>query len=256
MSEDCPKPRIDQEFSGEYFVLSKAKHLYNYNLMLFNSLHIAIVDDHSLFRKTLRDFLSEQKNMKVTIQATDMFDLSDKLKNAAVDILIMDLFMPGMHGNDAVKSMRAEYPDIKMLILSMSNDMDMISDLLDLGIHGYISKSDEPEDLVRAIHTVSENRIYHNRIFTEALYWNKQINIRAHKADSLPLLNEREKKILQLIWEEKSSKEIADELFLGVRSVEKIRQDIKEKIGAKSTVGLLKYALDQRIIRSKYQALH
>jgi DNA-binding NarL/FixJ family response regulator len=156
--------------------------------------------------------------------------------------------MPGLNGNEAVNLMRREYPDIKILVLSMSNDMDLISDLLDSGIHGYISKSDEPEDLVQAIYTVSDNRIYHNKIYTEALYWNKQNTIRARNEGARALLNEREKKILQLLWEEKSNKEIADELFLGVRSVEKIRQDIKEKIGAKSTVGLLKYAIEKKII--------
>jgi DNA-binding NarL/FixJ family response regulator len=185
----------------------------------------------------------------VVIQATDMLDLLDKLKDGSIDVLVMDLFMPGLAGNDAVKIIRNEYPDIKILILSMSNDMDLISDLLDSGIHGFISKSDEPEELVQAIYTASANGIYQNRIFTEALYWNKQSNIRARTVGGMALLSEREKRILQLIWEEKSNKEIADELFLGVRSVEKIRQDIKEKIGVRSTVGLLKYAIDKRIIR-------
>jgi DNA-binding NarL/FixJ family response regulator len=216
--------------------------------MLFKDLQVAIVDDHSIFRKTLKNYLSEQKGIQVVAQASDMVDLSGKFKNVSIDVLIMDLFMPGLNGNEAVNLMRREYPDIKILVLSMSNDMDLISDLLDSGIHGYISKSDEPEDLVQAIYTVSDNRIYHNKIYTEALYWNKQNTIRARNEGARALLNEREKKILQLLWEEKSNKEIADELFLGVRSVEKIRQDIKEKIGAKSTVGLLKYAIEKKII--------
>lgn len=216
--------------------------------MLPQDLHVAIVDDHSLFRKTLKNYLSEQNGMEVVIQASDMVDLLGKCKDISIDVLIMDLFMPGLHGNNAVSLMRSEYPDIKILILSMSMDMDLISDLLDSGIHGFISKADEPEALVQAICTVAEGRIFHNRIFTEALYWNKQNNIRARREGALVLLNEREKKVLQLLWEEKSNKEIADELYLGVRSVEKIRQDMKEKIGVKSTVGLLKYAIDKKII--------
>jgi DNA-binding NarL/FixJ family response regulator len=216
--------------------------------MLFRTFNLAIVDDHSLFRKTLQNFLSEQKNINVTIQASGVPELFDKLKHTTADILLMDIFMPELNGNDALKSIRNAYPFIKILILSMCNDMNLISDLLDAGIHGYISKADEPEELLEAIKAVSEGRIYRNRIFTEALYWNKQNNIRTYKDESLAVLNEREKKILQLIWEEKSNKEIADELFLGVRSVEKIRQDLKEKIGVKSTVGLLKYAINQKII--------
>lgn len=216
--------------------------------MLSKDLHLAIVDDHALFRKTLKNYLSEQKRIQVVVQASDMLDLVTKFRTISVDVLIMDLFMPGLHGNDAVRLIRTEYPDVKILVLSMSIDIDLISELLDSGIHGYISKADEPEHLVQAIYTVSECRIYHNKLFTEALYVNKQNNIGAHRQGNLVLLNEREKKLLQLLWEEKSNKEIADELFLGVRSVEKIRQDIKEKIGAKSTVGLLKYAIDNKII--------
>jgi DNA-binding NarL/FixJ family response regulator len=216
--------------------------------MLFSPINLAIVDDHSLFRKTLKNYLSEQKNINVAIQASGMFELFDKLRHTHIDVLLMDVFMPDMNGNTALFKIRNEYPDIKILVLSMSNDMGLISDMLDSGIHGYISKSDEPEDLLQAIQAVSEGRIYRNRLFTEALYWNKQNNIKTFANESVTTLNEREKKILKLIWEEKSNKQMADDLFLGVRSVEKIRQDLKEKIGAKSTVGLLKYAINKKII--------
>jgi len=215
--------------------------------MLLRSINLAIVDDHALFRKTLKNFLSD-KNINVAVQAADIFDLLNKLKTSSIDVLLMDVFLPELNGNDALKIIRSEYPDIKILMLSMSTDMDLISDLLDAGIHGYISKSEEPEELLQAIHVVADNRIYRNRLFTEALYWNKQNNIKSFTDDAAVALNEREKRMLQLIWEEKSNKEIADDLFLGVRSVEKIRQDMKEKIGARSTVGLLKYAIIKKII--------
>jgi DNA-binding NarL/FixJ family response regulator len=216
--------------------------------MLFEPINVGIVDDHSLFRKTLKNYLSDQENIHVPIQASGMFDLFEKLKHHSLDVLLMDIFMPEWNGNDALKAIRTEYPLIKILMLSMSADMDLISELLDSGIHGYISKADEPEELLLAIQAVSDGRIYRNRLFTEALYWNKQNNIKTYANEPSAPLNDREKKILHLIWEEKSNKEMADELFLGVRSVEKIRQDLKEKIGAKSTVGLLKYAIDKRII--------
>lgn len=216
--------------------------------MPLRPIHLGIVDDHSLFRKTLKNYLSEQSFINVTIQASDIVDLFIKLKSASIDVLVMDLFMPGLTGKDAVMKIRSEYPSIQILVLSMSLDIDLICDLLDLGIHGYISKSDEPEDLLQAIQSLSNNQIYRNKWFTEALYRNKQNNIKTNIEKPFAMLNEREKKILRLIWEEKSNKEMADELFLGIRSVEKIRQDMKEKIGVKSTVGLLKYAIDKRII--------
>lgn len=217
-------------------------------LSLSKPINLAIVDDHALFRKTLRNFLSEQKNINVSIQASDIFELFNKLKDTSVDVLLMDIFMPDMNYKDVLKTIMCEYTNIKILVLSVSNDLDLISDLLDFGIYGYISKADEPEDLLQAIIAVSENKMYRNGLLTEALYWKKQNNIRAYMEKAMVNLDEREKKILKLIWEEKSNREIAGELFLGVRSIEKIRQDIKEKIGAKSTVGVLKYAINKKII--------
>jgi len=216
--------------------------------MLSGQLSLAIVDDHALFRKTLTNYLSEQQNIFVSLQAPDIFDLLDKLKRTSVDILVMDIFLPKLNGNDALKMIKDEHPGLKIVILSMSTDMYIISDLLEEGIHAYISKADEPEELIRAIEAVSENRIYRNRVFTDALYWSRQNIKKPVTAGTQVHLNDREEKILQLIWEEKSNKEIADVLFLGTRSIEKIRQDMKEKLGVRSTVGLLKYAINKRII--------
>jgi DNA-binding NarL/FixJ family response regulator len=216
--------------------------------MLFKPITLGIVDDHALFRKALKNYLSEQKNISVSIQASDIFELFSKLKDTSVDVLLMDVFMPEVNRMDALKAILNKYPGIKILLVSASNDMGLISDLLDYGIYGYISKADEPEDLLQAIITASENRIYRNKLFTEAMYWKKQNNIGNYTGRVKINLDERERKILKLIWEEKSNKEIAGELFLGIRSIEKIRQNIKEKIGAKSIVGLLKYALNKKII--------
>jgi DNA-binding NarL/FixJ family response regulator len=214
--------------------------------MLSKIANLAIVDDHALFRKALKNYLSEQKNINVIMQASDVNELLEKLRHFSIDVLVMDLFMPGLNGNDALRIIRSRYPEMKIIILSMNADVDVISDLLDSGIHGYISKSDEPDELLQAIQAVAEGRIYRNRIFTEALYWSKQHSISTTRTNVV--LNEREKRILQIIWEEKTNKEIANELFLSVKSVEKIRQELKEKIGTRSTVGLLKYAISNQII--------
>src|SRR5579872_2126530 len=146
--------------------------------MLLRPINLAIVDDHSLFRKTLKTFLEERDNIRVVVQAGDVFELLNKLKTTSIDVLLMDVFLPELSGNDALKIILNEYPTIKILMLSMSSDLGLISELLDAGFHGYISKSEEPEELLVAINTVAENRIYRNKIFTEALYWNKQNNIR------------------------------------------------------------------------------
>jgi DNA-binding NarL/FixJ family response regulator len=204
-----------------------------------------------LFRKTLKNYLLHQKNIGVVLQASDIPELLDKLTSSMIDILIMDLMMPGINDADAVTLLRARYPSIRILVLSMCTDVDMVSDLLESGINGYIACSDEPEELVQAIYAAAENRLYRNGLLMEALYWNKQntVNLSNYPEGYMINLNEREKKILCMIWEEKTNKEIAEELFLGVRSIEKIRQSMKDKIAVKSTIGLIKYAIDKRIIR-------
>jgi len=203
-------------------------------------INLAIVDDHVLIRKVIADYLT-QNSINIHIQSSDVIDLLGKLHKSSTDILLMDLFLPKIHSLDALRVIRNEFPDMKIIVFSMNADLQLISNILDYGIHAYISKSDEPENLLQAIISVYDNRIYRNKILTEALYWNKQNNAKNGKDNFT--FDERERKILQLLWEEKSNKEIANEIFLSVRSVEKIRQDMKEKLNVKSTIGLLKYAL-------------
>ncbi|GGA93658.1 response regulator transcription factor [Puia dinghuensis] len=216
--------------------------------MLLTFTTLAIVDDQLLFRKTLTTFLASQKNLIVKIQSSNVTDLLYQLKDHHIDVLVIDILMPQIDGLSVFEVIRSEFPLTKVIVLSMNLDIGVISHLLEMGIHAYISKSDEPDELLRAIRAVSEGKIYRNELFTEALYWNKQMRFR--KPDKNSQLNEREKKIVQLIWEEKNNKEIADAMFLSIRSIEKIRQDIKKKLGIKSTIGLLKYAINQNIIKT------
>jgi DNA-binding NarL/FixJ family response regulator len=213
-----------------------------------HQIKLCVVDDHILFRKTLVNFLSQQKAIEVSFEASDAYDLFNKLKREPVDILLMDIFMPHINGTDALTIIRNEYPDIRIIMLSMCTDVAVVSHLLDIGIHGYISKADDPEELLKAVVSAKENRIYRNKLFTDALYWGSQNNMGSARRERKVSFDDREKMIIQLLWEEKNNKQIAEQLFLSVRSIEKIRQDIKEKLGVKTTVGLLKYALDKRII--------
>jgi len=210
-------------------------------------INVGIFDDHSLFREFLKSYLSQQVNINVAVVASDVGDLMNKLRVDFVDILILDIFLPRLHDIEAIEAIRGKYPAIKILVLSMSTDMNLVSNMLDAGIHGYVCKSDEPQQMLDAIHSIVHNRMFRNKWLTEGLYWSRQLVLEGNKA-KYSLLSDREKRVLQLLWEEKNNKEIADELFLGLRSVEKIRQDIKEKIGAKTIVGILKYGIHKKII--------
>ena len=216
--------------------------------MLIRPINIAIADDHTLFRKTLRAYLSEQKDTNIVLQATDTSDLVSQLKIYSIDVVLMDLFMPDLDAIDAISTIRREHPSVKIIILSISMDVDMISNLIDFGIHGYVSKSDDAEELLRVIYDVANNKICQNKLFINALFKCKQQSLKVYLSDRNETLSDREWKILQLLWREKSNKEIADELFLGVRTIERIRQEMKEKVGTKSTVGLIKFAINKKMI--------
>lgn len=217
--------------------------------MLPSHINLAIVDENTLFRKTLKNYLSEQRNITVVIQSPDIPDLLKKLKDFNTHILLMDLFLPHINGIDAIKMIKSEYPEIKIVLLTMCTDMNLLSELLDSSVYGIISKADEPEEVINAITSVAEHRIYRSKLLTEVMYWGKQHRTRNHNDRRHVELNDREKEVLQLLWEEKSNREIASHLFLSIRSVEKIRQDMKEKLNVKSTIGLLKYAINEHIIR-------
>lgn len=212
--------------------------------------NLAIVDESLLFRKLLRSKFSEQNNLNVAIDTSELYDLFQMLTDYPVDVLIIDVIMHNQNISDSLRRIYEEYPGIKILILSMCTDVEIISDLLNLGIYGYVSKTDSPEELQKAVVSVCTGKIYRNRFFTELLYWGVQKNVAQLAYDKSMKLTDREVKILQLLWNEKSNREIADLVHLSIRSVEKIRQIIKDKIGAKSTVGLLRYAVENNIIHT------
>ncbi|MEO5561864.1 MAG: response regulator transcription factor [Chitinophagaceae bacterium] len=218
-------------------------------------INVAVVDDHTLFRKALVNYLSQQTSLNIVIEVHDAIELLPKLAGISIDVILLDVFAPGINCIEALRTIRKDHPQIKVVVLSMCTDMRLINDLIETGIHGFISKTDEPENLCNAISAAAENRIFRNKLFTEALYWNRQVGIKNGTNGNNVVFAEREKRILQLLWEEKNNKEIADEIFLSVRSVEKIRQDMKEKLAVKSTIGLLKYALMHKIIDNNNQTV-
>lgn len=210
------------------------------------AIKLGIADSHKLLCEVLKNFFAQQPRLQ-TVFDTDGSNLATTLQNNPVDVLLMEIVIPGMEGIETLKAIRRGHPQLKVIILSMCTDLQLVDSLFDIGIHGYISKSDEPEHLLQAIIAAADDNVYRNRILTEALYFNRRQNSRRQLAPVVDL-DEREKRILQMLWEEKSNQEIADEFFLGIRSIEKIRRSLKEKIGTKSAVGLIKYAINHKIV--------
>lgn len=216
--------------------------------MLKSSINVALLDEESLFSKLLKNYLETAGNVKVVFYGSDQSALQRKLADINADVLLTGLFINQQDMLGTLELIRETSPGVKILVLSKSTDMELISGLLDLGIHGCMSKMSDPDEILGAITEVASGKIYRNNLFTEALYWSRQDHTLAHASYDLIALDDREKRILQLVWEEKSNREIANEIFISVRSVEKIRQDLRKKTGIKSTIGLMKYAIKTRII--------
>jgi len=144
--------------------------------------------------------------------------------------------------------LQEKYPHIRVLIVSMSLEHGTINEMLNMGAYGYLSKGDDISELSDAIIEASARKVHRNKILTEALYWRTDHTAQRDSSPSPIVLTEKQKKILQLLWNEKSTQEIADEVFLSVSAVDKIKQQLKEKTGVKNTVGLIKYAITNKII--------
>ncbi len=217
--------------------------------MTNGKINLAIVDEHRVFRKAITSYLSQFSEINISIEAANGNELLQLMKHNGCNVVLLDFHVSALNGIETIKTLQEDYPGIKIIVLSIEADLEMASQLLDLGIHGYLSKSDEPEDLYHAVKAVHNDRVYRNKLLTEALYFAKYSNMKSCGKTSKKIdFDNREVNILKLLWEEKCNKEIASEIFLGIRSVEKIRQDMKKKLGVTTTVGLLKYALKNKLI--------
>jgi DNA-binding NarL/FixJ family response regulator len=212
---------------------------------------VGLVDDHQLFRMLLAGYLSQQSEMKVIFEASNASELFSKLSCNTIDILLLDIFMPNMNGIDAATILRNEFPHIKIVIVSLCTDINIITTFLDTGIYAYLSKNEDPENVVSAIKAASENRIYKSSLFTEALYKSKESEIKNGIRKSDIILDQREKQIIQLIWEEKSNKEISEAVYLSVSSIEKIKQDLKDRLDVRSIAGLIRFGILNGVISLK-----
>lgn len=212
------------------------------------TIRILITDDHQLFREGIANLLSSSPQIEIVGQAENGQQAIEKARNLKPDIVIMDLSLPIINGVDATRILQNELPGTKVLVLSMHDDKNYIKEALEAGAFGYLFKDCTYDQLIEAIHTVNQGKKYLSDKITEVLikdYLNKDEEIQ----DKSPELSERESEILKLIAEGKSTREIADLLFVSVKTVGTHKQHILEKLKLKSTADLIKYAIKKGIVR-------
>ena len=216
---------------------------------------VIIADDHVLYRAGVKTALSTKKDVKVIGEADNGMHLLNMLKMVPVDVILLDIQMPIMDGITALPEIKKLYPNIKIIMLTMMDDHSMITKLMEIGANSYLTKTSDSEIIYEAIKTCFEQEYYFNSLTNKALLTNlKQRNdvIPQRLMQQEANLNEKEMLILKLMCEEKSTKEIADLVDLSPRTVEAIRDKLKVKTGAKSTAGLIMYAVKNNILDEEF----
>lgn len=213
-----------------------------------SKIKISIADDYKIYRDGLRVGLSADENMEVISEADNGEDLLESMETIIPDVIIMDLKMPIMDGMEATKLVRKNYPNVKVLVVTMYDDDKFIIHMMENGANGYLLKNAEPDEIIKSIYSVYENGYYFNDLVNKALL--KKLVLKNNLKPSFNQnveLTERELQVLKLICEEKTAAEIAKEIFLSPRSVEGIRQRLIEKVGVRNTAGLVMFAVKSGI---------
>jgi DNA-binding NarL/FixJ family response regulator len=214
-------------------------------------IRVIIADDHVLYRAGVKNALSSKKDIKVIAEADNGMHLLNMVKMIEADVVLLDIQMPIMDGIATLPELKKICPNIKVIMLTMVDDNSMITKLMELGANSYLTKTSDSEIIYEAIKTCFNSEYYFNSLTNTALLNNlKQRNVELPQKMAMQEanLNDKEILILKLMCEEKSTKEIADIVDLSPRTVEAIRDKLKVKTGAKSTAGLIMYAVKHKLI--------
>ncbi|MEW6051714.1 MAG: response regulator transcription factor [Candidatus Zixiibacteriota bacterium] len=206
-------------------------------------LKILLADDHRLFRDGLRTLLIQQSDMEVVGDAVDGPDAVVKTREIRPDILLMDISMPELNGIEATRKILAENAGIKIIILSMHADQRFVAESLRAGAMGYVLKDSAIDELLAAIRTVARNQRYLSRTIADVVIEDYIELSRERPASAYTVLSPREREVLQLLAEGRSTKEIAAQLDVSIKTIESHRKQIMDKLDIHSVAELTKYAI-------------
>jgi len=210
-------------------------------------IRILIADDHQLFREGIVNLLSASPQIEIVAQAKNGQEAIDQAKRLKPDIIVMDLSMPVLNGVDATRILHKELTETRVMVLSMHADKVFVKSALEAGAYGYLFKDCTYDQLIEAVNSVYLGKKYLSDKITEVLiqdYLNQDNEVYHHGRQ----LSERESEILRLMAEGKSVREIAEILFISVKTVGTHKQHIMEKLDLKTTADIIKYAIKQGIV--------
>ena len=209
---------------------------------------ILLVEDHKMFRDGIRAIIEQTDRYEIVGEAANGLLALDFLEKNEVDLILMDIKMPKMDGIECSKTIMDKDPEAKILAITMHEEEQHIKNMLKAGASGYILKNAGVDVLIGAMDQVIEGNKYYGehitRIIMEELAKTPEQKL---KENPSIYLTKREKDVLQLIVKEKSNQEIADKLFISIRTVDAHRRNLLQKIGAKNSVGLAKFAITHNL---------
>jgi DNA-binding NarL/FixJ family response regulator len=207
---------------------------------------IAVVEDHDFYRNGLCMAIKRIKFVELAFEAINGKDFLEKLQKNPVDIALVDVVMPVMGGYEIVRELKKKYPGIKIAILTMLDEEENIQRFIEAGVDGYMLKNIDHQSLEIALKAIIDGQNYYS---TEIMsYLTRQLRTR-RKEEKTPQLSPRELEILQLIYEGYSNQEMAEKLFISVRTITNHRFNIMQKTGVKNTAGLINYGIKNKLLR-------
>jgi DNA-binding NarL/FixJ family response regulator len=206
---------------------------------------VIIVDDHKMFRSGLRFLLSNIPNITVIGEASNGKEFLDMAENETIDIALMDINMPEMNGIDATRIAMEKYPNLKVIVLSMHGEEEYYDQMLDAGVKGFLLKNSDADELIAAIEAVIAGKSYFSQeLLVDIL---DQKRLQKLRTDAVKL-STRELEVLKLICNGFSNAEIAEQLFISHRTVDRHRANLLSKTGCKNSTSLVMYAVKNKIV--------
>jgi DNA-binding NarL/FixJ family response regulator len=207
---------------------------------------ILIADDHTMFVDGIESILASETDFKIIGRCYTGPEVLTFVQNEEPDILLLDVNLPEKNGIDVCKELAQIKPAIKVLAISMFNEESFVSEILNNGAKGYILKNTGRDELFKAIRTVSNGDSYFSKEVTETIMKGlmNQRKASSKSSSAIPKLSRREKEVLKLIAQEFTTQEIADNLFISLKTVESHRSSLLSKLNARNSVGLVRIALE------------
>jgi DNA-binding NarL/FixJ family response regulator len=212
--------------------------------IFMDRIKVLLVDDHTIIRQGLRAILAEQNDMQVVGEGATGEEAVALAETLVPDIIVIDIAMPGISGLQASRVIHERFPQIGIIVLSMSCDEVFIDQSIQAGVQGYLVKQSAAVDLISAIHAVHRREAFFSPSVSKIL-----LDRQKNSGSSTPELNFRENEILQLIVQGKSSKDMSSMLNISLKTVEKYRHQIRTKLGIHDLVGLTRYAISKGICK-------